>query len=95
MVRSRSVTPIHKTLAIHLIREEFKEHNTKGLCWDCDEKWQKGNQCKHERLLMIEPIEEGTENLENSEDSEVRNVQDVLESNGDKDLGTYDHCTLL
>jgi len=79
MVRSRSVTPIHKTLAIHLIREEFKEHNTKGLCW----------------LLMIEPIEEGTENLENSEDSEVRNVQDVLESNGDKDLGTYDHCTLL
>ena len=52
----------------------------KGLCWHCYEKWSKEHRCKHEKLLMIEPIEEEPkveeldsdhEGVETNEDIEV------------------------
>jgi hypothetical protein len=63
VVGSSSLIPNHKTPAIRLTREELKERTSKGLCWHCDEKWQKGHQCKQGRLLMIEPVEEVEDDL--------------------------------
>jgi hypothetical protein len=39
---------IHK-----LTREEINEHQLKGLCYDCDEKYFPGHKCKEHKIFMV------------------------------------------
>ncbi|RWV83319.1 hypothetical protein GW17_00055094 [Ensete ventricosum] len=41
-----------------LTRDELRERSTKGLCWHCDESWNREHHCEKGRLLVIEPMED-------------------------------------
>ncbi|KAG6490438.1 hypothetical protein ZIOFF_051734 [Zingiber officinale] len=62
---------------LSLTKEEIKKRMTKGLCWHCNEKWHCGHQCKQNRILMIEPIENSEEEDDFDEGETQDNINEV------------------
>ncbi|KAG6493593.1 hypothetical protein ZIOFF_048585 [Zingiber officinale] len=62
---------------LELTKEEIKKRMTKGLCWHCNEKWHCGHQCKQNRILMIEPIENSEEEDDFDEGETQDNINEV------------------
>ena len=62
-----------------LTQDELKERSAKGLCWHCDEKWQKGYHCKQKRLVMIEPVEDLEEAGDKEESEHDGDVEEGIE----------------
>jgi hypothetical protein len=45
-------TPIPPLMVQKLTRDEMDEHQLKGLCYNCDEKYFMGHKCKEQKLFM-------------------------------------------
>ena len=65
---------VHKTIVPQsesLIPQQMDERRAKGLCFNCDRKYNKGHKCGEKKVFYIDSEEEEDKELEPSQDIEL------------------------
>ncbi|URE04495.1 hypothetical protein MUK42_34010 [Musa troglodytarum] len=69
----------HPSLPKKLTREELRDRSAKGLCWHCDEPWNRDHRYKRGRLLLIEPLEDMEEEVQEHEEEVTDEEQQPID----------------
>ncbi|CAN6475339.1 unnamed protein product [Victoria cruziana] len=67
----------------YITRQEREECIKKGLCFNCDEKWERGHKCKHLKMFIVQDNEDEEdqppeEEHEENDEGEPYSLKDVI-----------------